>query len=56
MDNGITLVDLSSKPAREQALWPTVVLRKATIDAEIERLASIDRPRTGSGLLRSITP
>jgi len=47
MDNGITLVDLSNKPAREQAFWPTVVLRKARIDAEIERLASIDCPANG---------
>src|SRR6516225_8500634 len=47
MDNGITLVDLSNRPAREQDFWPTVVLRKARIEAEIERLGSIDRPANG---------
>jgi len=47
MNNGITLVDLSGAPAREQTFWPTVVLRKAAIETEIERLASLDRPADG---------
>jgi gentisate 1,2-dioxygenase len=47
MSNPITLVDVSGKPPREQAFWPTVVLPKAAIEAEIERLASIDRPADG---------
>lgn len=47
MSKGITLVDMSGQPPREQAFWPTVVLPKAAIDAEIERLASIPRPDDG---------
>ncbi|MBB5215315.1 cupin domain-containing protein [Parapusillimonas granuli] len=47
MNNGITLIDVSGQPAREQTFWPTVVLRRAIIEAEIERLASIDRPVDG---------
>lgn len=47
MQNDVTLVDVSGHAPREQALWPTVVLPKARIDAEIEHLASIDRPADG---------
>lgn len=47
MNSEITLIDVSGAPARQQAFWPTVVLRKAVIEAEIERLASIDRPADG---------
>lgn len=47
MNNGITLVDISGQPPREQAFWPTVVLPRAAIEAEIERLASIARPADG---------
>lgn len=47
MDNGVTLIDVSGRTPREQAFWPTVILPKARIEAEIERLASIDRPADG---------
>nr|WP_315594187.1 cupin domain-containing protein [uncultured Cupriavidus sp.] len=47
MNSDITLVDLSGAPARTQAFWPTVVLRKAVIEAEIDRLASLSRPANG---------
>ncbi|WP_424919398.1 cupin domain-containing protein [Achromobacter animicus] len=47
MEKQIGLVDVSGKPAREQAFWPTVVLRKAVIEAEIERLASLPQPANG---------
>ncbi|CAB3807047.1 hypothetical protein LMG28614_06526 [Paraburkholderia ultramafica] len=47
MNSEITLVDVSGAPAREQFVWPTVVLRKPAIEAQIERLASIDRPADG---------
>lgn len=47
MQDQITLVDVSGKVPREQAFWPTVVLRRAAIEAEIERLASIVRPADG---------
>jgi len=44
MDPQIKLIDVSGALAREQAFWPTVVLPRAAIDAEIERLASLPRP------------
>ena len=47
MNKKITLVDVSGSAPREQTFWPTVVLPKAAIDAEIERLASIARPADG---------
>lgn len=47
MDNGVTLIDVSGARPREQTFWPTVVLPKAQIDAQIEHLASIDRPEDG---------
>ncbi|WP_192805211.1 cupin domain-containing protein [Noviherbaspirillum aerium] len=47
MDNGITLVDISYQSPREQAFWQTVVLPRAAIEAEVERLASIARPANG---------
>ncbi|WP_194725678.1 cupin domain-containing protein [Noviherbaspirillum malthae] len=47
MDNGITLVDISCQSPREQAFWQTVVLPRAAIEAEVERLASIARPANG---------
>jgi len=46
-DLEVGLIDISGQPPREQASWPTVVLRRAAIEAEIERLASIDRPADG---------
>ncbi|MBI2726259.1 MAG: cupin domain-containing protein [Polaromonas sp.] len=47
MEQRIKLVDVSGAPAREQDFWPTVVLPKAAINAEIERLASLPRPANG---------
>ena len=47
MDLQIKLIDVSGALAREQAFWPTVVLPRAAIDAEIERLASLPRPANG---------
>src|SRR3546814_13190798 len=47
MDTKVSLVNISDDPVRSQTFWPTVVLPKAAIDAEIERLASIDRPASG---------
>ena len=41
MDPQIKLIDVSGALAREQAFWPTVVLPRAAIDAEIERLAGL---------------
>jgi gentisate 1,2-dioxygenase len=47
MKNQVELVDVSGQAARPQTFWPTVVLPKASIGAEIERLASIARPADG---------
>ena len=47
MANEVTLIDVSGQQLREQTFWPTVVLPKARIEAEIERLASIARPGDG---------
>ena len=47
MDQKIKLVDVSGASVREQAFWPTVVLPRAAIDAEIERLANLPRPING---------
>jgi gentisate 1,2-dioxygenase len=40
MTSELKFVDVSGAPARAQADWPTLILPKAAIDAEIERLAS----------------
>lgn len=47
MEQQIKLVDVSGATEREQAFWPTVVLPRAAIEAEVERLASIPRPANG---------
>ena len=47
METAVTLVDVSGQAPRQQEFWPTVVLPKARIDQEIERLADIDRPADG---------
>ena len=47
MEKQVSLINVSDAPARTQVSWPTVVLPKAAIDAEIEKLASIDRPANG---------
>lgn len=40
-------VDVSNAKTREQELWPSILIRKEAIDAEIERLASSSRPSSG---------
>ncbi|WP_026641432.1 cupin domain-containing protein [Bordetella petrii] len=47
MQSDITLVDVSGQGPRQQERWSTVVLPKARIDQEIERLADIARPSDG---------
>ncbi len=47
MEQQIKLVDVTGAAEREQAFWPTVVLPRAAIEAEIERLASLPRPANG---------
>jgi gentisate 1,2-dioxygenase len=39
--------DVGSTVPRKQDLWPTLIVPRAAIDAEIERLASIDLPAGG---------
>ena len=41
------LVDVSGASAREQEFWPSVIIPKEAIDAEIERLADAARPANG---------
>lgn len=43
----VQLVDVSGARPRAQTVWPTVVLPKSAIEAEIERLADISRPSNG---------
>ena len=40
-------VDVSGQTPRKQELWPSVIVPRAAIDDEIERLASIARPASG---------
>src|SRR5690606_25467568 len=47
METEITLVDVSGAKPRQQDLWSTVVLPKARVDQESERLADIARPADG---------
>lgn len=45
MDPELKFIDVGGAPARTQIEWPTLVLPKAAIDAEVDRLAAI--PTTG---------
>lgn len=47
MEQTARFVDLSGAAPREQQRWPSIVVPKATIEREIERLASIARPGDG---------
>ncbi len=47
MKEGLTLVDISGQAPREQAFWPTLILPRAAIEAEVDRLASIAKPDDG---------
>ena len=40
-------IDRTGATTPPLALWEPVVIKKAEIDAEIERLASVDRPANG---------
>lgn len=42
-----SFVDVSEQKARKQHHWPSVIVPRKSIDAEIERLASIARPGSG---------
>ena len=42
-----TFVEVSDQKARKQHHWPSVIVPRKAIDAEIERLASIERPESG---------
>ena len=39
--------EVSDTPSRKQDLWPTLIVPRASIEAEIERLASSARPASG---------
>jgi gentisate 1,2-dioxygenase len=45
--DGFRFHDVSDRGPRKQDFWPTVIVPRAAIDAEIERLASIARPSSG---------
>lgn len=42
-----TFLDTSGHPHRRPDLWPSVVVRRAELDAEVERLAALPRPENG---------
>jgi gentisate 1,2-dioxygenase len=47
MNESHTFTDVSDAKPRKQEFWPTLIVPRAAIDAEIERLASIARPASG---------
>lgn len=47
MSDTYRFTDISERAPRKQEFWPTLIVPRAAIDAEIERLASIARPSTG---------
>jgi gentisate 1,2-dioxygenase len=47
MNDSFTFTDVSDAKPRKQDLWPTLIVPRAAIEAEIERLASIPRPASG---------
>src|ERR1700737_3233733 len=47
MNEIVRFLDQSGAKPGEMDLWPAVVIPKETIDAEIERLASLPRPANG---------
>jgi gentisate 1,2-dioxygenase len=51
-----SFVDVSERGARKQDKWPSVIVPRAAIDAEIERLASIARPSTGRRSVAVVHP
>jgi gentisate 1,2-dioxygenase len=47
MSGKFRFVDVSTAMAREQQLWPSIVVPKKAIDSEVERLADMALPATG---------
>lgn len=47
MAEGFSFVDMSERKPRKQDKWPSIIVPRAAIDGEIERLASIARPGSG---------
>ena len=47
MSDSHSFTDVSAGTPRKQHFWPTLIVPRAAIEAEIERLASIDRPGSG---------
>ena len=47
MSDSYTFTDISARAPRKPEFGPSLIVPRAAIDAEIERLASIDRPGTG---------
>jgi gentisate 1,2-dioxygenase len=47
MAGHVRFVDRSGAKPEPIALWPSIVIPKETIDAEVERLASLERPANG---------
>jgi gentisate 1,2-dioxygenase len=47
MTQSFSFIDVSEQAPRKQHHWPSVIVPRAAIDAEIERLASVARPGTG---------
>src|SRR3954451_4419372 len=47
MPNMVRFVDQTAKSPDPIALWPSIVIAKETIDAEIERLADLPKPENG---------
>jgi len=49
-------VDVSDRQPREPSFWPALVIPRVSIDREIERLASIDRPARGRRASKVVHP
>ncbi len=47
MSESFKFHDISDRAPRKQDLWPTLIVPRAAIEAEIERLAAVDRPASG---------
>jgi gentisate 1,2-dioxygenase len=47
MADKFRFVDVSAAGARTQELWPSIIVPREAIDAEVERLASMPLPSTG---------
>lgn len=47
MNETFSFHDVGDRPPRKQQFWPTLIVPRAAIDAEIERLASVALPVSG---------